>query len=227
MHVKQLKALFAVAIAGAIWLACGRADAAPIFHFGTDSATYTVLPGGQVSVPIFLEEQSSASDPSIIEPEGGLFSVGLRVDPVSPQPGAATVRSQSDVAFNPQFTDVPFVQSLSPLAFVVNDEAEPGPVGTVVSDGIRRVPVATVTFTAGDTVGQTSTFRISDFNPDPLSADTGTYAGFQRIPPTELPVQPGEFSITVVPEPAAAGVLAAVCLPLITARPKRRIACPN
>ena len=211
----------AVALAACAAGAAAPAGAAPIFQFGTGSGSYTVLPGGRVEVPIFLQENSSAVDPSIIEPEGGLFSVGLRVDPVAPQPGAASVLSPSDLAFNPQFTDVPFVQGVAPLAFVVSDEAGPGPVGDAVAEGVRRVAVATVTFTAGNTVGQTSTFRISDFNPDPLSADTGTYAGFTRIPPTELPVLPGEFSITVVPEPGGIAT-ATACVAALSAMRRRR-----
>jgi len=94
----------AVALAACAAGAAAPAGAAPIFQFGTGSGSYTVLPGGRVEVPIFLQENSTAADPSIIEPEGGLFSVGLRVDPVAPQPGAASVLSPSDVAFNPSLT---------------------------------------------------------------------------------------------------------------------------
>ncbi len=194
---------------------CGLAtvaEGAVIFSFATDRSSYTVAPGGKVAVEVFLEEHAEPGDVSLLVGEGGLFSAGLKLVPLSPIPEqAVTVDSDSDIMPSPAFTGGA-LPDLAPLTLLLADGifAEPGPAGQVVGDGIRRVHLATFRFTAGDMPGQSTIIQVADYDDYGKSSDTLTWWG------TELDnlIAPATFTITtVVPEPGTLlPLLAAVAL---------------
>jgi len=208
-----------VGVLMALWLVTG-ADAALHFNFAPDRADYQALPGARVMVQLFLEEQAAPPDSSLLVAESGLFSAGLKLGALAPLPTEpASVLSASDIVADPAFTGGS-LKSLSPLTLLLNDGilAEPGPAGDLVSDGLRRVRLATLWFTAGKVPGEVTTFKITDFDDFGISSDTLTWQG------TELDksITPGQFAVTIVPAPGAALMFVALGVPALLVRRRSR-----
>jgi len=196
-----------------LWLS-PVAQASSMYEFRFDQSTYEVAPGGTVTVSVYLYETVTAGDTSMLATDP-LVSTGVRISYGSAtnpsQPATATV---ADVNAAPAFTNEPYDNVVILSAAEVQDggAGAPDPIvgldvsswtavpGQVVpgTDGKQySVLIGTVTFTAGDVVGETTTIKASDL----YTGSTETYLNsFTSL--DSAPIWTGTAQITVVPEPA-------------------------
>ncbi|MCG8653271.1 MAG: hypothetical protein MI861_25760 [Pirellulales bacterium] len=179
------------------------AEGGLIYGFG--QSNYLVGPGGQVDVDVFLQQTGTDT----ILTDEGLLSAGVRVffdEP--PLPGdPAEVVSVADITPNPLFDE-----SLLEILDVTGGESA-GLIDAVdfFSPPVTgdRILLGTFRFTAGNTAGEMTHLRATEFSP--LFAET-----ISGISNTTLDSQilDGTATITVaaVPEPAS-GVVCGMLLP--------------
>ena len=224
------RVMLAVAAALAVgWFvppACGS-----VIQYGTDGLTnsYEVAAGGARAVKVYLYETfDPGSETSILDDEEGLFSAGVAVRRTSAGPTRpAGVLSVAGISPNPTFDEPE--PTVSPLKTVdltggafdraalleSRDMLEAaGVAAEAPAANVRRVFLGTFTFTGGSVVGETTALRIEDN--DPASDDTVTWA----LPGVDLDadIQPFDFSIVTVPEPATLALLAAGALAVFSRR---------
>jgi len=219
MHPRTASTLLAICL-GCLWAGACHAGT---FSFTTDKGVYSALPGSKVPVQVYLQEVTGGEAPSILDSEGGLFSSGLRCLPDLPLPEQpASPAALSDIVADAEFTGGS-IKNLDPLFLLLADGilADPGPTGETMPDGSRRVHLATLNFTCGSIAGESTSFKITDYDDFGISSDTLTWEG------TELDnlIAPGRFTIaTAIPEPAGFTILATGLLIFIR-RPLRGAAC--
>lgn len=196
------------------------ARAAVVLEFVTPATSYSLQPSATTTIPIFLRETLTDGSTSILVAENSLFSALARVirSGVEPSNPATVTAALGDVGFN-GFDDSE-IQNSGALALIGGSRrfsTPPGPPIITDSTTVRRVAIGTIDIQAGSVGGQTTTFTLGD---RPSFGDTLT---LKQPTPTELDAQivNTTFAVTVLPEPATAGVVALVAGGLLVGRRRR------
>ena len=163
---KYHKAILGGAVALGFF-AQSNADASIIYSYVTSTPTYTVAPGGSVTVPIYLQEMLSGGSSSLISADGGLFSGGFSVTRAGTLPAspatlttiAGSVSANGSNFAGGSFTQDPNNQSTT---FVAGDNlasftATSGP----IPNGSALIELGTVTIQAG--AAGTTDFTLANY----------------------------------------------------------------
>ncbi len=201
-------------------LTATEAQAAVAYNFVTDQTNYSLLPNGTAVAQVFLRETLTAGSTSTLAAENGLFSAVARATrTTSPTaPATITAAARDTTNFN-DFNDSS-VQAGGAQADVGGTRSLGSANGSAIivdSSTVRRVAVGTLTIQAGLIPLQTTTFTLSDRTGtvDTLTWTNGT--------PLDSQIAASTFTVTVIPEPAAAlGLFGAFGLFLVRRQPPRR-----
>jgi hypothetical protein len=160
-----------------------------------------------VEVPIYFQETVGLQDRSVLALDGaGIVGAGVQVLAGDlPQPSQpARVREVSDIIPNPCF-DIP-TPSLSLAGAKLALAQLEGPVvhGEEYSQGVYRLLLGTIRFTAGGLPGEDTPIRATDFDPGFRDFVTGDLKELDIIP-----IPDAAATISVVPEPRSWGLLVA------------------
>jgi len=203
-----------------------------VIQYGTEDlvTSYAPAPGEVLEIAVYVYETfTPGSETAVLDDEGGLLSVGLTISRTSVGPtDPAGVLASDEIAHNADFNDAYLLDKSVQLSGGVFDSvtlegardiAEPtGIAAEVSSAGVRRLLLGTFTFTAGSVPNETTAFRIHDNAAAPMNG-TVTW----DLPGLALDdqLQPFDFTITTIPEPASLALLA---LPtcILVARRRRR-----
>lgn len=214
MSKGTLRHWVAAVLAVAGFCACAdHARGAVIFDVVTDNgnSNYNVPSATSVIIQLFLRETLTSGSTSTLVAQDGLFSSVVRVSRiVSPSSPSTIIAAARDTTNFSDFND----------SAVLNSGADANVGGTrslgasngtpVLTDSatVRRVSIGTVTIQAGTLVGQSTTFSLADRTgtSDTLTWNTGQVLDAQILATN--------FSVTAVPEPAAAGVVAVAVVAL-------------
>jgi len=192
----------------------GPAQAASMYEFTFDQAVYTVTPGETVTVEVYLYETVTAGTTSVLATEQ-LSDTGVRIsyDSSTSPTDPATV---TDIQAASAFTDEPYdfadtytgseMQTMggtgaaNPVAGIsVSSDSPVAPDPVPDTDGKEyAVLIGTVTFTAGDVVGETTTIKASDLFTN--TQDTFTAYPYHHV--LDSSIWSTTAQIMVVPEPA-------------------------
>jgi len=193
---------------------CCWAPAASIFSF--DQATYTVMAGNTVSIPVYLQlDDVGTNDLSNMIADDGMFSIGVRLvqDTMAPmQPTMpAGIATLGDIQPNMTEFDanptIDYVSTANAGVIVYTPIAAPDGPQKTSGQPTGRFLIGNFVFTTGTVVGETTIFNAQDIFASP-SADTVTFNGGFTLDPTGI----APVSITTVapltpvgvPAPAAA-----------------------
>ena len=207
------KKILAVAIALAAVPQAHTAMAAVAYTAGGAASTtaFNAAPGATLSVPIYIREFGGSSE---ITSDAGLFSAGFRVQRTSAE--AATSATVTGVAMNTAlFNHLNAAAYAADHASLYIDQDGGGIDPALPTAGLLLV--GTVSIQASLLEG-TTTYSIGDFDADPDSAQVVTYEF--NVLDAALGASPATFTVTVVPEPASAMLLA--CAACVFARRGRR-----
>lgn len=209
-----------------------------MYEFTFDQSVYEVQPGETVTVSVYLYETVTSGNTSVLATEG-LITGGVRISygsstsPTDP----ATV---TDMSAGPSFTNEGDLDSATlytgaevlaggsglanPVAGIQVSTFTPD-YGTVVAGTNNKeyqILLGTVTFTAGNVVGETTTIRASDLF---TSSDDNT-TDYGRV--LDSSIWSTTAAIVVVPEPASwvglagMGLTAGVCWRIRSRRARRK-----
>jgi hypothetical protein len=211
MNKWTLKSLGAAAV-GLLTLA-GSANAAVSYSYTTDQANYDATPGTPVTVKLYLLETLTQGSTSVINADGGMLGVGMRVTRSGGQ------SALGPVTFNgTDFAGPTNVESTAATArFTEAIAAQAGTPGVKVNNGgaanqkANGVYLGTVSVTGGTDPGVT-TFALGTY--DNLGGNSLTLNNFYDVDFTSAnPAFTGAsaaaaqtFTVTVVPEPTFAGI---------------------
>lgn len=200
---------------------CSTSDAAIEFCFDTDQDTYTVLPGQTVHVDVFLLERVSGGDVSRLAAEDGLSQAQVAIERIAGPTDAASITgflpnlSEFDDPFSP--IENALSEDLLDVTQLVDMGAVSGPTGVDLGGGVRSVYLLTVTIQGATATGQ-STFDVYD---NSLFDETLTFDFLTA--PLDSSLQPGQFTVSTVPEPPMGMiVLTASGLAILFSRRARR-----
>jgi hypothetical protein len=213
-------------------LAAGLLIAPPasanLIYYGTESVNgadgptkyYQLLPGERVTVGLYLYEIfDPAVETSELVAEGGISGGGVHLeqdpnllDPNWPDPvDPAGVDALSDFVFDAAFDDanaslLALGGDFQRLTLSFARDANLGSGATVdagwTPPDMRRIPIGSLTITAGQTVGDVTILGLFNDDPaDPLPATLGYDSA------AALNVQDYTLMVEVVPEPATMGLL--------------------
>jgi len=218
--MRQVRFAGMLLVAAALGLAAAPGRAAIRFTFDHDQ--YLVEPGGQVSVPVYLE--FTGQEMTDLEAVAGLSSAAVRLHRVDPGPGSPAF--PISVAPNTlDFDDpilVPLIAGPTPQEVGLWEFADltraSGVLGTVAEAGARRIALGDFVFQGGTVLLETTRFQAADY--DPALDDTVTFT----LPTTALDslIVPATVEILVAPEPATLGLLALGTASLLLRRRRRR-----
>ena len=208
MQMKQT-VVGAVAVVSALLLAA-PAGAAVVFEYVAGEASVEAAPGGTVAVDLFLRETVTDGDASVLADDGGLFGFGLLVEREAGS-AAALASASVDPAFDfPGDAEVEVGRVRLGGGVFLND-----PAAGDVDGGVTLVRLGQVMITAGGEVGETR-FGVGPTGDGGLTVtDAGTDldAGGTSVGGIAFEAAIGtSFVVSVVPEPAAALLLAPIAL---------------
>jgi len=156
------------------------------YRYALDRGGYEALPNGDVTLRVYLEEVTTGGTTSLLVSENGLSSAAFKIERLTPAPSQPSrIIDATSIATNttdfapvgdPIFGPAITVAATSDNATVLVFANAGGVTGTAVSPGVRRIWIANVTLRAGTIAGQTSSFRISDY--DDAGDDTITWNSF-------------------------------------------------
>ncbi len=225
-----------IALACLAW-ATAPLPAASMYEFTFDQSVYEVQAGQTVTVSVYLYETVTSGTTSVLATEG-LITAGVRLSYSSTPSDPATI---SGMTAGSSFTNEPGLDSAE---FLTAGEVSAGgtgaanPIGglqlstftpdygTVVagtSNKEYQILLGTVTFTAGDVVGETTTIKASDLFTNASLTDTTTDWGTVL----DSSIWAGTADIVVVPEPASwvgllgMGLTAGICWRVRSRRARR------
>ena len=210
MKQSTLYSLLGVIGAG---LVAANASATVQYQYVTDTPTIQASPSQVVPVNIFLQEQVTGVDNSILTSEDGLFGAGVdvqRTGTLPTQPAALLGLAPATGANGFNGTPITQVTDADAHGFWgVSLPASTGVTGTNMGGGIIDVLLGTVDVTAGSQAGVTD-FTIGGYQDNTLTYNSGyslddTSAG----PPAYIGATSSPFTVTTVvaPEPSSIGVL--------------------
>lgn len=199
----KFKLTLSLLISAALVMLTSQSHADVIYNFVTDQATYNVMPGGMVSVDVYLQETLTGSSLSELVAQDGLFSFDVVVDVASaPSDPAVIVASTANADFNGVVNNVPPMIVIADRDPFEADGVQP----TMVDATTYRVLLATFTIEGGNIPGETTTFNVADYeNPLTPGADENTlyWDDVTASNPLDGIIGPGGFTVTVIPEPAS------------------------
>jgi len=193
-------------LVAAVVLLAGPAGAAVTYSYTADPASYDVLPNETVSVAVYLTETIGPAEASPLADRGGLFSFDLLVEEAAAGTQAATILSAAiNTAFDGDVDNAP------PMIIANRSIFAPTGAPAAVADPVtRRVLLATLTIGAGGVVGETTAFRLADYeNSQTPGTDTNTFYwdDITAEDPLDADVVESGFTVTVIPEPATLALL--------------------
>jgi hypothetical protein len=234
--MRRWSSLF-IALACLAW-ATVPLPAASMYEFTFDQSVYEVQAGQSVTVSVYLYETVTSGTTSVLATEG-LITAGVRLSYGSSPTDPATI---SGMTAAPNFTNE---KDLDSATFLTAAEVAAGgtgaanPIGglqlstftpdygtVVAGTGGKeyQILLGTVTFTAGDVVGETTTIKASDLFTNASLADTTTDWGTVL---DSFSIWTGTADIVVVPEPASwvgllgMGLTAGICWRVRSRRARR------
>jgi hypothetical protein len=210
----------AVAVAGFLVGVSGATALGSIsYSYGTNQVTTNYNPGDPVTLDVYLVETLSGSS-SLITADGNLDGAAFKVVRTS---GTATI---SSVAFGAGFdAGAPFnTSSVTTTTATLNESTGFGSPGVGLSGD--HVKLGTITFSAPNVAGITSTFDLQRFNT--VGGNTITRASHDLDKDSSSPAYTGatgltQITIITVPEPMSFGLLA-IGLPFLAMRRRARSA---
>jgi hypothetical protein len=227
--MRALKVCSRFAAAAALgWsaLSGSTSDAAIIYDFGTSEigysgitgTNYTLDPGESVTLFVFLRE-TLVDDTSFLADEDGLSSGAALIERVGalPTDPAVITAVARDLSNFSQFSSdsVEAGGAEATVGGVRSFDATSGTPILTINDNERRVAIGTVTIQAGDVLSEVTTFQTGD----PGGDDTVTWENLVTL---DDDIVPGEFTVSVVPEPVGLGLLAGAGLLLLGRRRRQQ-----
>lgn len=225
-------------LAGLLGLAASAAPAATsysYFYTTGDQTSFSVAPGGTVTVPLFLQEvNSDQSTNSLLASEQGLYSAGISIQYIggSPANTITGATANSNVGGFDDPTSVGVVSSpVSAYIMEFSGSAQGALPGPQV-DGVSSIYLGSVTFQASSIFGDTTTFELSGTDPIQIGSSVTNSNFYNMDDPTNFQNPPDAASlytgaatstltVSAVPEPAVIGFLAAAT-PVLLRRTRNR-----
>ena len=213
MHAR---ALFAVLMAGLL-LGPLPANAAVSYSYTTDQDPHVALTGQQIPVKVYLLETLTGGSQSLINTDGGMLGIGLKVTRSS---GAATL---SAVTFNASDFAGPTNQEISPTSVRMTEAiaAAAGTPGVITGNSggdpantkVGAVYLGTITVTGGNSLSTTfnllpydnlggNTLTLNSFRDLDFNSSSPAYAGASSNPTSFVVINPA-----LEPEPTSAAVI--------------------
>jgi hypothetical protein len=191
-----------VALALSAWLATA-AQASVTYSYVTDQSNYSVNAGGTVTISLFLQETLTNGSTSLIQGDGGLFSVAASIERANGQTGAGFVTTGSSqgnqygstVANLAPFggsafrlgadsnTSNPGAQTASQAAIGIVSGGNIGTATNVNPDVNGRFLIGTVTISVSS---GTTTFHVSNYPPPGVSSGNTITSGVAAFGPLDL-----------------------------------------
>ena len=244
MSKKMRKGLAAglALVAGLALAVSARASTTYSYFYKADQNSYTVAPGNNLTVNLFLQEvNSDQSTNSLLASEHGLSYGGVSVHLFSGST-QTTITSASPNAGNPPagFDDPSSTAIVnSPNSATITENTDGFPFGSDLVgveagaqvNGVSQVLLGTITIHASSAPGQTTVYT-ADLA-DPASGSTLTNDSAYDLDNNSDPLNPAgsdtlyssaaptNFTITTTPEPTSLALLALTALTL-TKRPSRK-----
>jgi hypothetical protein len=218
--MQQRMAAWCVAIVIVLW--SGIAGAAePSYAFAFARASYQVVPGGSVTVPVYLKE-TVGSGTSVLDSNGvGMFGAGVVLSFDGPSPNWAKVMATAGILPNAAFNDTVsgrkgFTGTTAALSevtdfsvFVHADDPTPGLAQYLMIIG-------TFEFTAGLTPGEVTTISTGGNPLGDVNITGGDFVALDGV------IANASATITVIPEPSALVLIGVATLCLFAARCSQR-----
>ena len=214
----RAKSWMAVAAVMFGMLACALpAGAAVSYSYSTNQADFSAVTGQQIPVKLYLLETLTGGSQSLINTDGGMLGVGVKVSRAS---GAATL---TGVALNTTDFGGPTNQEISPTTVRLTEAiaAAPGTPGVMTGNSggdpantiVNAVYLGTVTVTGGNSAFTTfnllpydnlggNTLTLNNFRDLDFGSSSPAYTGTTSSPTT--------FSVTnpsLEPEPTSAAMI--------------------
>lgn len=201
-----------------------RADVS--YSYVTDQPFYIIVPGASQTVKFYLLETLTAGSTPLIDADGGMFSVGLKVTRTSGTAlfGPLTLDT-SDFGGSPTQSGGPtgfqFVESIGagqPGVKTVNTGGDPANART------NAVYLGSVQLFGGPTIGDTFTLRPFDADGGSTLTNTGRYdLDFSNVSPSYsgASLHPTAFTLTDSPEPATPAAYTVLALAVALHRRRR------
>jgi hypothetical protein len=240
--IKRLSNALSFAVAGYLATSSAQASVVYSYFYTAGQSSYTVAPGSNVTVPIYLQEvNSDQSSSSLLASEHGLSAAGVNVSFVSGSTGLTLTGATANTGTPPTGFDDPASTGIvnSITAATITESTDPPPFGTDLTgvmagsqtNGVSEVYLGTVTFHATSIAGQAATFSAGVA--DPSDGSTFTNDNDYDLDNNSDPFNPAgasslyfsaastNFSVTTsVPEPSSLCSIVGGSLALL--RRKRR-----
>jgi hypothetical protein len=217
-----------------IGLLAAQAPAEVQYQYVTDTPTIQAAPSAIVSVKIYLQEELSGSDSSILTQQDGLFSAGISVQ----RGGVLPAQPASLLSLDPA-TGIGGFNGSQHTAVTPAETNGFWNVGFGTTDGVQGTPysnpqvtdatfirafLGTVNVQAGADAGTTS-FTIDGFQDNTLTFNDGFDLDASSAgPPTYVGAGPTTFTVqtAAVPEPSTLGLLGLGAMSILAPRRRAR-----
>jgi hypothetical protein len=163
-------------VAACLMTAPAHASVMYSYFYTAGQANYTVAPGGDVTVPVYLQEvNSDQSANSLLTNEHGLSAAGVNISFLSGSAGLTLTGAAANTGTPSTGFDDPASTGTvnSVTSATITESTDPPPFGTDLtgvvagsqSNGVSQVFLGTVTFHASSLAGQTTTFTAGVADP--------------------------------------------------------------
>lgn len=242
MSKKMRKGLTAglALVAGLALAVSARASTTYSYFYKADQNSYTVAPGNNLTVNLFLQEvNSDGSTNSLLADEHGLSYAGVSVQMFSGSNQTTITSASPNTGIPPTgFDDPSSTATVNANSATITENTDGVPFGSDIVgveagpqvNGVSQVFLGTVTIHASSVPGQTTVFTAGVANPDFGSTLTNDSA--YDLDDNSDPLNPAgsgtlyssaaptNFRITTTPEPTSLALFALAALAL-TKRPGR------
>lgn len=238
------KGLMGLVLASGMALAVSaRAATTYSYFYKADQSSYTVAPGSNLTVNLFLQEvNSDHSTNSLLASEHGLSYAGVAVHLFSGSTQTTITSANPNAGIPPTGFDDPSSTAIvnSPNSATITENTDGFPIGSDFVgveagpqvNGVSQVLLGTITIHASALSGQTTVYTADVADPANGStltndsaydldnnADLLNPAGAQSLYSSAAPTN---FSITTTPEPTSLALFALTLLALAK-RPSRKL----